>query len=122
MNRDPDNFPKPLDFIPERWVKLCNDGIWEERGEGDACDETAGVPPANQSAFVGFSSGGRNCVGKNIALVEGKIVLALMLREFKMEDLPGYDLDPRAISLTWDPQGSIPMILKRCNVENTNLA
>jgi hypothetical protein len=43
------------EFIPERWVKRQDDGVWEERFLGDGSDELYGMPPANQNAFVAFS-------------------------------------------------------------------
>ena len=120
IHRDPDNFPQPLDFIPERWVKLRDDGTWEERWEDDGCDELYRVPPANRNAFVAFSGGGRSCVGKNFATAEGTILLAVMLREIKMEVVPGYELHLMLNTVTVEAENGIPMIFKRRQPRYTN--
>jgi cytochrome P450 len=115
VHHDPDNFPRPKEFIPERWVKRRVDGVWEERFLGDGSDDLYGVPPANRNAFVAFSGGGRNCVGQKFALNEGTMLLAAVLREIQMEPVSRSELDVWLHVVTLEVNGGIPMVCKRRN-------
>ncbi|KZT23520.1 cytochrome P450 [Neolentinus lepideus HHB14362 ss-1] len=53
---DTEVFPRPGEFIPERWLE---EGGKEERNR----------------LFFAFASGGRGCIGKNLALMEMKLLL-----------------------------------------------
>lgn len=64
-----DNFHLPDEFIPERWLD-------DERFKDD-----------NKAAFQPFSVGPRNCVGKNLAYFEMRIVLARLLWNFDLVKL-----------------------------------
>lgn len=65
---DPDNFAEPLEFRPERWLP--------ERPAGDAYVAGASVP---------FGSGPRICPGRSLALLEMRVVLATLVRNFDIE-------------------------------------
>ena len=54
-------------FKPERWLK------------GDPDEETL------TKMFIPFTSGKRNCIGQNLAMLELKLVLANILRSFEFE-------------------------------------
>ncbi|KAL3473703.1 cytochrome P450 [Aspergillus californicus] len=75
--RSPDNFKRPNEFIPERWIN----------------DEFA---TDNKDAFQPFSFGPRNCLGKNLAYHEMRIILAKVLYHFDLVMLPE--------SVGWDKQ------------------
>ncbi|TGJ82761.1 hypothetical protein E0Z10_g6001 [Xylaria hypoxylon] len=60
MHTDPDIFPSPSDFIPERWLGTIN--------------------PLMNRNFVPFSRGSRTCLGSNLALAEISLVLAVLFR------------------------------------------
>lgn len=64
-----DNFSAPAEFRLERWT---------ERG-------TAEAGTHNARAFVPFGGGPRFCPGRNLALLEIKVVLAMFLRNFELE-------------------------------------
>lgn len=67
IHRNEDYFPKPLEFIPERFLP----------------DETP-FPDAKQhkDAWRPFEKGPRNCIGQELAILETKCILALTVREF----------------------------------------
>jgi cytochrome P450 len=47
----------------------------------------------NKTAFLPFSAGSRNCVGKNMAMNEMRAVVSSIVQRFDMGVAPGYDLD-----------------------------
>ena len=67
--RDPDIYPNPDRFLPERWL---------ENGK-----EILSVPT------LAFGSGLHRCLGEHLALLEATIMLALLLRHFDWELVNG---------------------------------
>ena len=45
----------------------------------------------NTSAFIPFSTGPANCVGKNLALLEMRLAVAAIVQRFDVKFAPGYD-------------------------------
>ena len=80
MHRSPHYFsPDPDRFWPNRWLA------------GPAAKE--GVPVVtDRSAFIPFSAGSAGCVGKPLALVELRVVVALLVQTFDMRLVAGYDV------------------------------
>ncbi|KAI1822543.1 vera protein [Xylaria intraflava] len=68
--RNPSYWPRPDEFIPERWTV----------SDGDP------LHPVNNNAWAPFSIGPRNCIGMELALIELRIVLALTARRFDIEE------------------------------------
>ncbi|KAH8662498.1 cytochrome P450 monooxygenase [Xylariales sp. PMI_506] len=61
MYHNPNNFSQPESFIPERWLddpRFAND---------------------KRHGFQPFSTGGRNCLGKNLAYAEMRLILARLV-------------------------------------------
>ncbi|KAF8768477.1 Cytochrome P450 3A13 like protein [Argiope bruennichi] len=69
MHRDPDVFPDPDKFDPDRWVE-------EERTKRDPF------------AYLPFGAGPRNCVAMRFALIELKVCLAYTVLNFKINTCP----------------------------------
>ncbi|KAI1170903.1 vera protein [Nemania sp. FL0916] len=67
--RHPDYWPRPNEFVPERWMVP----------EGDP------LHPVHNSAWAPFSLGPRNCIGMELALIELRIVAVLVSRRFDIE-------------------------------------
>ncbi|KAM7350273.1 uncharacterized protein ACRADG_008888 [Cochliomyia hominivorax] len=63
--RDPDYFPNPDEFIPERYANENLDKI-------------------NPFAYVPFSAGPRNCIGQKFAILEMKSTISKMIRHFEL--------------------------------------
>jgi cytochrome P450 len=72
IHRDPRYFHTPDAFLPERWF-----------GKGAPAGEH------NTAAFIPFSYGPTICAGKNLALMEMRMVLCWILQHFRFSRAPG---------------------------------
>lgn len=91
------NFHSPATFIPERWL--------DEPEAGRAHDASAHMP---------FGNGPRICPGRTLALLEMKIVLAMLYRSFEVERVgDAADVGER-FSFTMMPEG-LKVRLRRRN-------
>ncbi|KAG9834149.1 cytochrome P450, partial [Aureobasidium melanogenum] len=90
LHRNPEVFPEPGCWRPERWL-----------------DEKGGVDGGGEKArwFWAFGSGGRMCVGSNLAVLEMKGIVAAIWSNFEttivddagMEHVDGYLAEPRGL-------------------------
>lgn len=94
LNHDPRNFsPKTDTFWPDRWLIAA--GLQKFEGApGEEFVHDAG-------AFIPFSYGPANCVGKGLAMQEIRMVLCLLMQK----------LDLR-LADNWDPKGYDQQILE----------
>ncbi|XP_067120777.1 uncharacterized protein [Centruroides vittatus] len=65
LHRDPEFYPDPEKFNPERF--------YGENGK-----------ERNPFSYIPFSAGARNCIGQRFALMEEKVVVASILRHFRI--------------------------------------
>lgn len=88
LQRDPRHFsPLPDKFIPERWLP---NPLLSEATNKHAYSATKFT--TSRDAFIPFSIGQHNCVGRPLALMEMRYVLAALMRNFEMEfDTAVYD-------------------------------
>ena len=87
-------------------------GVWSEPDVFDpdrfAPDRAALLP---KGAYFPFLGGPHQCIGNEFAMLEMRIVLAMVLRKFDVELLPGQVVQPRA-SLTIRPSGPVRLVLR----------
>jgi cholesterol 24(S)-hydroxylase len=49
---------------------------------------------SKSQTFLPFSAGSRSCIGQNFAMLEAKILLATIVRQFRFELVPGQKYVP----------------------------
>ncbi|KAJ8122814.1 hypothetical protein ONZ43_g1088 [Nemania bipapillata] len=74
--QDPINFHRPLEFVPERWME----------------DAPSEFQNDDKAVFRPFSVGPRDCIGKNLAWAEMRLILAQLVWNF---DFLGIEHDSR---------------------------
>ncbi|KAJ1292212.1 hypothetical protein BS78_02G374400 [Paspalum vaginatum] len=67
--------------------------------------------PRQQMAFMPFGGGARVCIGQNMALMEAKVALALVLQRYKFRLSPAYVHAPRVLMIL-NPQHGAPVIFQ----------
>ncbi|TCS96881.1 cytochrome P450 [Hazenella coriacea] len=92
MHRNPQFFPESLTFKPERWE-----------------NSTDNLP---KYAYLPFGGGPRICIGNHFAMMEAKLLLATIARQYRMErvDDREVELEP---SITLRPKHGIQVKLLR---------
>ncbi|CAN6163563.1 unnamed protein product [Urochloa humidicola] len=66
---------------------------------------------AHPLAFIPFGLGARMCIGQNLALLEAKITLAILLQRFELKRSPNYVHAPTVLMLLY-PQYGAPVIFR----------
>ena len=92
--RDPQEYPQPDEFLPERWLK----------------DQEGNIQPLT---MLVFGSGPHRCLGESLAMLEATVMLALLLRYFNWEIVNGgRSLEQLGQNLTVFPQDRMPVRFK----------
>ena len=69
IQRNPKYWPRPDDFIPNRWLVGPDDPLYPVKG-----------------AWRPFEFGSRNCIGQTLVTVDIRIVLVMTIRTFEIRD------------------------------------
>lgn len=93
LHRDPEYFPEPLAFRPERFAA----------GNKNALAKLAYFP---------FGFGPRRCVGESFAWLEGVLLLATIAQQWKMRLVPGHVVEPDPL-ITLRPKYGMKMTVER---------
>ena len=85
-HRSPQYWSRPEEFLPERWLVEADDDLYPMKG-----------------AWRAFEHGPRNCMAQGLVMMELRVVLVLIAREFEFQ--PSYAewdrLHPRKGLKTW---------------------
>lgn len=88
-HRLPDLYPQPAKFLPNRWLTI--DPLPYE--------------------YLPFAAGPRRCLGATFAMLEIKIVLAILLQRYRLSVSPGTRVDRAARLMLSYPKHGMPMLL-----------
>ena len=86
-----ENWTRPLEFLPERFLKEGQEGEFRDDSECPPftlVSECSANVALDRTVFQPFSVGPRNCLGRNLALAEMRVILARMLWNFDVELCP----------------------------------
>ena len=87
VHRDDRFFDQPNEFRPDRWTEEFEDSL-------------------SPRAYFPFAAGPRRCLGDRFALLEAKLILAMILREYQFELVSKRSLEV-VPSLTTQPKHPI---------------
>ncbi len=88
---DPENYPEPDRFRPERFLE--------------------GQPAPN--TWIPFGGGVRRCIGAGFALMEGVAVLREILTRYDVTVLPGHEDTPKVRNITSVPARGARIVVRR---------
>lgn len=90
-HEDPENFPAPAEFRPERFL------------EGHVTPNT----------WIPFGGGVRRCIGAGFSLMEGVAILKAVLAEYDVSVLDGHTDKPRVRNITSVPDRGARIVVHR---------
>ena len=92
MLHSQDNWVNPDKFAPERWLPEKGSRLLQGENDAEGYTRPEEYNADKKDSFQTFSFGPRNCIGRNLAYAEMKLVLARLLFEFDLEwDGPEHD-------------------------------
>ncbi|GFG09634.1 isotrichodermin C-15 hydroxylase [Aspergillus lentulus] len=98
-NRSAFNFHRPNEMVPERWTKPCPKEFQDD----------------DRDVMRPFSVGQRDCLGKNLAWAEMRMILAYMLWHFDLELHPASKdwIDKQKVFMLWQKPDLMVKMLPR---------
>jgi len=66
----------------------------------------------NPFSYLPFGAGNRDCIGKRLALTESKVVISMVLQNFRLKMAPGHKMTPK-LTITLRPDDLIMNIQRR---------
>jgi cytochrome P450 len=99
LHRLEEYWSHPLEFDYKRWMR----------------DPVTGLKPklAHPFAYLPFAAGPRNCIGQNFALLEAKVILAMLIQRCTFKLVPGQTIVPELKGVTMPPKYGMLINLKK---------
>lgn len=91
-HRDPALWKNPEGFDPSRFLPENEEAL-----------------PQEEFSYYPFGGGPRQCMGRNLALMEGPIILATIARRYQLDLVPGAAVLPEA-KVTLRPVPAVPVV------------
>jgi cytochrome P450 len=94
------------------WCLHRHEKLWDEPNGFDP-DRFAPekVKARHRCAYLPFGAGPRICIGMNFAMLEMVAILATLVRDFRLESVPGHRLELEP-SFTTRPKGGLPVFVE----------
>ncbi|KXH65967.1 averantin oxidoreductase [Colletotrichum salicis] len=100
-SHSPVNWTLPEEFIPERWMAAKDGGHGKEAGDADV--DVRLFAGDQRDASQPFQIGPRNCIGRNLAYAEMKIVMARLVWQFDIENATDGDwIGMQKVFMVWE--------------------
>ena len=77
IHRHPSSWQRPEAFEPERFTQANAEG-------------------RHRGAYLPFGAGGHLCIGKNLAIMEAQLLLAMLFQRYRVSLVPGQKVKPQA--------------------------
>lgn len=94
------------------WVLHRHRRLWQDPERFDPARFLPGAPPPERFTYLPFGAGPRICVGAQFALTEATLVLARLLRAFRVALVGGGAVVPRGL-VTTQPDRPVRFLLTR---------
>jgi len=94
--------------------------LWPDPDRFDPDRFAVDAPPRERFAFIPFGAGPRLCIGKQLALLESKLIVATIARRYRPRTLPGVEYRSRPL-FTLHIDGGANMQIERRNRRSTPL-
>ena len=93
LHRREDYWPHPLQFDYTRWMR----------------DPVSRLKPKlpHPYAYLPFAAGPRNCIGQNFAILEAKVMLAMLVQRCDFQLIPGQQIVPEMKGVTMKAKNGI---------------
>ena len=90
-----------------------HEALWERPMRFDPENfAPAAVAARDRFAYLPFGAGPRVCIGAGFALMEAKIILATLLRRFRVSPRPGAAPPRPVLTVTLRPEGGSPLVFE----------
>lgn len=93
VHRHPDYWANPEQFDPQRFAPECS-------------------ADRHRFAWMPFGAGQHQCIGKDFAMMEAQLILAMLLQRYRVTAAPGHTTRPQ-LSATLKPKGGVFVNLAR---------
>lgn len=105
--------PKDTTVIISSYVTHRLAQYWENPNQFDPerFDKTRSVG-RSRFAYIPFAAGHRNCIGSHMALMQSKLVVALIMQRYELSLFPGHIVEPQATT-TMRPKYGMKMSISR---------
>ncbi|SBW24012.1 monooxygenase [Candidatus Protofrankia californiensis] len=115
MHRDPEYWPDPDGFVPQRWLEPSTTAPPATGPTASVAATSTGPGSAvtrPKYAFFPFGGGTRQCIGNTFAELEAAIILATICRRWRLDPVAGAPVVPLP-RVTLRPRLGVPMIAHR---------